>query len=521
MSHSRIFDEYARIMSEKRLLKTADKKDSDYNTVPDKAGPDMIVDETGWELTEIAHPDQIQVAESRLNDGIVENGVEQQKAMIDVALRNPRGVLASTLMQTLVKAANTLDSDMTDESIKMAAEIDAVLFKLADDGVVDTAAKTVGYGVGAKKVWDKLKGAWKWVKAPAAVAPAAAAAESAVAPAAAAAGEAASFAMPAVPAAETAAVGAEAAAAAEAAALAGEGATIAGLSIPVVGWIAAGVIGTGLLVNYLSNLDASEIYESFGTAAKHLDNLDFDTGSPLYNLQQQIVEKLKSYEAMKRGIDISTDQGIANSLKDLATAVAYVQQMDPKVKQLVQLSDDGKHWYSIDALSRDKGQALQHWNDMMKFCAQWQQEKKAELSKINAAAGKSDAPKAKTDKPNKAPASAGHNYYVRTPEVKELQQALGITGPGQPDGKFGPNTFKALQQAATNNSLLTPLMENMPKTYQGWDNVGVGNALKAMQDAEASTTKAKQPEIQTPYTSYDEGYQGAKAKPYPKDMDKE
>ena len=513
-------------MSEKRLLKTADKKDSDYNTVPDKAGPDMIVDETGWELTEIAHPDQIQVAESRLNDGIVENGVEQQKAMIDVALRNPRGVLASTLMQTLVKAANTLDSDMTDESIKMAAEIDAVLFKLADDGVVDTAAKTVGYGVGAKKVWDKLKGAWKWVKAPAAaapaaksvVAPAAAAAESAVAPAAAAAGEA-GFVMPSValPAAETAAVGAEAAAAAEAAALAGEGATIAGLSIPVVGWIAAGVIGTGLLVNYLSNLDASEIYESFGTAAKHLDNLDFDTGSPLYNLQQQIVEKLKSYEAMKRGIDISTDQGIANSLKDLATAVAYVQQMDPKVKQLVQLSDDGKHWYSIDALSRDKGQALQHWNDMMKFCAQWQQEKKAELAKINAAAGKPNGAHAEAGKANKAPGKKvhPHNYSVSSPEVKELQALIGIAGPDQ-DSKFGPKTFAALQQAATNNSLLTPLMENMPKTYQGWDNANIGNALKAMQDAKASTEKAggdaKKSELLNPYPEgYEVGWNAAKS----------
>lgn len=38
MSHSRIFDEYAKIMTAKGLLKTADKKDTDYNTVPDKAG---------------------------------------------------------------------------------------------------------------------------------------------------------------------------------------------------------------------------------------------------------------------------------------------------------------------------------------------------------------------------------------------------------------------------------------------------------------------------------------------------
>lgn len=130
MSHSRIFDEYAKLMSEKGLIKTADKKDTDYNTVPDKAGPDTKVDETGWELTELAHPEQVQVAQSQLNDGIVENGVEQQKAMIDVALRNPRGVLAS-LMQTLVKAANVLDADMSDEALKLAKEVDDFLFVLA------------------------------------------------------------------------------------------------------------------------------------------------------------------------------------------------------------------------------------------------------------------------------------------------------------------------------------------------------------------------------------------------------
>lgn len=135
MSHSRIFEEYAKIMSDKGLLKTADKKDTDYNTVPDKAGPDTVVEETGYELVEAAHPEQIQVAESRLNDGIVENGVEQQKIMVDVALRNPRGVLASILMKTLVKAANVLDREMSEESLKMAAEVDNLLEKIARDAM--------------------------------------------------------------------------------------------------------------------------------------------------------------------------------------------------------------------------------------------------------------------------------------------------------------------------------------------------------------------------------------------------
>lgn len=132
--HSRIFDEFARIMSEKGLLKTADKKDTDYNIIPDKAGPDSKTDKTGYELIEIAHPAQVQVFESRLQDGIVENGVERQKVMIDVALRNPRGVLAS-LMKTLVKAATILDLEMSDESIKMASEVDAMIEKLAREAL--------------------------------------------------------------------------------------------------------------------------------------------------------------------------------------------------------------------------------------------------------------------------------------------------------------------------------------------------------------------------------------------------
>jgi hypothetical protein len=141
MSHSRVFDEYAKIMSDKGLVKAADKKDEDYNIVPDKAGPDTKVDKSGYELVEIAHPEQIQVAESRLNDGIVENGVEQQKAMMDVALRNPRGVLAAVLMKTLVKAANTLDKEMSNESIRMATEIDSLITKLAQQNFYSADAE--------------------------------------------------------------------------------------------------------------------------------------------------------------------------------------------------------------------------------------------------------------------------------------------------------------------------------------------------------------------------------------------
>lgn len=131
-------------MAEKGLIKIADKKDESYNVVPEKVGPEGFDDKTGYELTELAHPDQIQVAHSQLEDGIVENGVERQKIMVDVARRNPRGVLAE-LMKTLVKAANVLEADLTSESLKMAAEVDALLIVLAQSQVVlnPEAAKTL------------------------------------------------------------------------------------------------------------------------------------------------------------------------------------------------------------------------------------------------------------------------------------------------------------------------------------------------------------------------------------------
>ncbi len=130
MSHSRVFDEYAKILVGNKIIKTADKKDGDYDIVIPAAGSDTPVESDGWELIEIAHPEQSQVARSGLEDGIVENIVERQKVMVDVALRNPRGIIAE-LMQALVKAANVLEDEMTDESLKMAQDIDVVLEKLA------------------------------------------------------------------------------------------------------------------------------------------------------------------------------------------------------------------------------------------------------------------------------------------------------------------------------------------------------------------------------------------------------
>lgn len=131
-----VWKKFEAMMAEEVLIKTAAKSDSDYNVVPEGS------EECGWELVELAHPEQIQVARSQNEDGIVENGVEAQKVMIDVALRNPRGVILAELMQTLVKAAAVLEEKPTDENLKVVAEIDDVLMKLAQqDGFLSKDAQ--------------------------------------------------------------------------------------------------------------------------------------------------------------------------------------------------------------------------------------------------------------------------------------------------------------------------------------------------------------------------------------------
>lgn len=380
MSHSRIFDEYAKIMSEKGLVKTADKKDEDYNIVPDKAGPDTKVEKSGYELVEIAHPEQIQVAESRLNDGIVENGVERQKVMIDVALRNPRGVIAA-VMQTLVKAANALDSEMSEESLKIAKEIDGFLEKLAREAL---SSEDI---------------------------------------------------------------------------------------FPLV----------------------EEVLSRFGA-------LDFT----ILGFGERKAEKETVYQAsraLKKFLSEGKTAGpnITSVIQELA---AYVKGNHEKVTAALANTRD---WGS------DADEAREAWDNLKTVTDQWYQEPE----KAPVPAKEMGAPGVASKKP------AAH--FLKSDEVGELQQLLGFAG-GDVDKKFGPKTFGALQSAAKNNSLLAQLMENMPKSYQGWKNENVGEAINRIRTGNASAQKAQEPAqsgVATPYQSFEEGYQGAKMKPYPKDMDKE
>lgn len=128
---SEIWKHYEQLMAAKIVKSATKDKETDYNIKVPSAGVDDKVETSGYDLVEnISHPGQIQVADGL--DGIVENGVQQQKVMMDVALRNPRGVIAE-LMGVLVKAAEYLESDLTDEGIKTADYIDTLLLKLARD----------------------------------------------------------------------------------------------------------------------------------------------------------------------------------------------------------------------------------------------------------------------------------------------------------------------------------------------------------------------------------------------------
>lgn len=388
MSHSRMFDEYAKLMTEKGLFKTADKKDPDYNTVPDKAGPDTQVEETGWELTEIAHPEQVQVADSRLNDGIVENGVEQQKVMIDVALRNPRGVLAS-LMQTLVKAANVLEADMTDESLKLAKEVDDFLFVLAQQSQV-----ALGPEAGRKVDLHRLP----------------------------------------------------------------------------------------------------RLRETANYALERLNALDFSTfgfGGDEYaeKIVKEAIQKLQAF------IQLPEESAVA-AANPLAQ---YVNEFYKMIRTNIQKSTD---W------GRDQKRAVEAWDSLKAEADEWLMRAHPAEAPVHPELA---APGVASKAPGAASAPSGRHFSVKSTEVGQLQDALGISGPDR-DEKFGPKTFAALAEAAKTNSLLNQLMDKMPKTYEGWNNSGIGMALQRIQDGKASAAQVpKQPGIMNPYPEgYEVGFNAAK-----------
>lgn len=456
MSHSRIFDEYAKIMSEKGLLKTADKKDSDYNVTPDKAGPDTKVEETGYELVEIAHPEQVQVAESRLNDGIVENGVEQQKVMIDVALRNPRGVLASSLMRTLVKAATLLDADMNAESIRMASEIDIIIKKLAEQSptfpikafndLVNsaiTAAEAIKKfdfeGFFHKYLWFKSDATKRALDFSAQIWEYKTAADSAVEDSEKikVAQDLAQFALQQVP-----------------------------------------------QFRKLFQMEGEEWWESNRNAAWAALN-EFERQAKWW-LGKVVPALDKPVVSPEKGPGAAKPVGEYNIPTGMVPMQGKPAAGEVRVIDHPEIQWDGNQW--VPNSPNPDAQIIGMPGTKMEK-AKW--DKRLGLWLVPAA---SAAPEQMSGVSSKAPRRGGGGFSARGPEVEELQRLLG--GALDVDGKFGPLTWGAVTQKATENSLLNDLIKGKPelaKSYQAWKIPDVASAIQRIQQGKASVNKAVAP----------------------------
>lgn len=435
-SRSKVWEDFEKIMSEKGLSKTADKKDADYNVVPS----DM--EETGYDLIEQAYPEQVQVANSRLNDGIVENANEMQKAMVEVALRNPRGVLAE-LTQTLVKIANELDEDQNDASIKMASEIDTILLKLSQE-----APKVQTVGDPEQSSWSGTVGGG---------------------------------------------VGAAAAA----------GATALYLSSPV-GWAAgAGALLYGLIDR--AQKSVGDIYDAFEKTGDFLAKLDFgwygfrSQGQKAMEAKvNEIAKQLQQYGALSSQFD--DEKQAPQLLKATFDAINYVNAHRNYInKALGQTSDIGYDAKNATAMWNKMSEMANAWLKQMdselvknKLVADPKTQQQGEniSSKTQPAGGHAKAPM---------------HFPAMGDNVKKLQALLGFTGKDV-DGKFGPHTWQAVVNEANvnQNKFLQEMLHTNPTyadDYKSWNPAAVDHAVmqleksKPQEDTAAKTPAqpAKQP----------------------------
>ncbi len=426
MSHSRVFDEFAKILANNALVKTADKKDQSYNVVPvETSAP---VEETGYELVEIAHPDQIQVAESRLNDGVVENGVEAQKIMIDVARRNPRGVLAE-VMSTLVKVANVLEDEMTEESLKIAKEVDDFLVVLAQQAQPLTTVNTVGEG-------------------------------------------------------STTDVGSGVAS--------GVGLGGAMLLGGPLGWaIGAGVL-LNEAVDY-AHKKVGDLYEGFRKAATYLRKLDFGGWTTTLSSQTDAQKKMEANIAnIANTLDGYGQLGVSyvnepdkliletyKAIQFLSTTAPYVTEA---LKQTTDLSGDPR---KAEVVWNRAVSFAQEWLNVTRTKAE---ELKAKNG-IPATPSKGQPQGAGVSSKGPAAAPSSHHYSLDNPLVKELQQLVGA----EQDGKFGQHTFDAVIKETTDDYLLKEYIHSKPelaKGYRGWTSLeDVQNAINKINQYKQSVPK--------------------------------
>ena len=402
---SNVWKAYEQIMADK-IVKTAEKKaDTDYDVKVPAAGPDTPVEETGYDLVEIAHPEQIQVSNSQLNDGIVENGVERQKVMIDVALRNPRGVIAE-LIDVLVKAANVLDDE---GEYKMAAEVDVFIEKVAQVSAPGAGYTTTLTPLDIKRV--QVSQLQKF--------------------------------MPAV--------------------------------------------------------------EEALTRIKDLDWTTFIWGKGDKARQEAKAVVDNAQEHLQSFLDTSGTDALIASANELAQFVHA--NYDLVLKSMRQSTD----WIN------DQDEAKSAWQYLEGLSKRW-------LSAIGqpaAATGQPSAitqpsamtqpgattthgrpaPGAMTSRRPSTPGQGAHNYSVGGPSdptgdklVRELQELLGLSGKSL-DGKFGPETFAAVQQEASHDVELEYYLNGYPGlkgSYHGWSPTAVQYAINAIKSYRSKPGQAQQ-----------------------------
>ena len=103
-------------------LKTIEEKK--FNKAPEK------------HIMEIAHPEPVYVAEARGDGGLVENGLEQQKKLIEMLNKMPTGSLVgryASAMLGLKKMADVCDDIGELEIADVLADLTAKFMKLATE----------------------------------------------------------------------------------------------------------------------------------------------------------------------------------------------------------------------------------------------------------------------------------------------------------------------------------------------------------------------------------------------------
>lgn len=444
MSHSRVWDEFVKIAIEKQLVKTAEKKDEAYNVkIPAAStGSESRVEDNGYDLIENrAHTGQTQVANSQLNDGIVENDVQRQRVMTDVALRNPRGVNAA-LIRTLVKAATILDAELNDECINMASEVDALIRKLSQ-----AAPENI------QNVGDGTEGGW---------------------------------------------YGTLGGAAGTAGAVGATGLLLTG---PVT-WPAALAAGVYMAIDRVQKT-VGNVHEAIEKTGSFLNKLDFGYIGFRSSAQKLMEKKINRIGTTLQGFGaIPEKYGEENQAKQYLSAtldaIKYINSVHSYVvSALTQTSDLGADTSNAKNMWDKMASMVNEWlasmnNELIKYGL---------VADPNAKPVSPPSPVAQNTKPTVAPPASEEAPTTRPvakqplmsavrhvkspfsasgPEVTKLQKMLGDV---DVDGKFGNQTFQALKQKAAPDSLLSILFTGKPELASGfksWTSTDVADAIQRL-----------------------------------------